>query len=222
MHEIGPCTFSQLPQHYQELFGAGQFRNDAHQFFPSKPSTAAVPMAAFFSILYLFPAVGITAWLASLVYQDPTSISRVLSDATSGWGPFVIICILVALFVGGVTAMLSTGIRALADARVWFKTRRALREGAQHYGLLLDGENLVVRHGDHFDDYRCAFLPRSAITECFVGQERVHAAKRSYVIDVVKIWYLDDELKVRELVLKEHFGLPAAEMCEQIQQWRSH
>lgn len=221
METIGPCTFSQLPEHYQELFKSGQAHQRARRFLPYKSDGCVIPMLIFLGIPFLVIALSVVVIGGRALVNNPDVVAQVLQDAVSSWKTFFLLLVIILMLVGGMMGMLAIGWQSVADALVWFRMRGARGSGAQYYGLRLDRENLVIRHGDHGDEYTCAFIPRSAMTECFVDKIRVEGAKHARYIDVVKIWYKDDTLKEWEMVLKEHFDTPAKEMRAMIQSWRA-
>lgn len=219
MQKIGPCRFSELPQKYRVCFASGDLKSAEGMFFPYEPSSSAIPWAIFLSLLYIVPAFIIIYAGAYYIYQDPTLVSRIFADMTSGFVPFLVGFTIFGVIAWGIVYMLKTGWQSVASAVVSIKIKRAIAVGKYHYGLLLDEDGLVVHHGDYSDDYRCAFLPKSAITDSFVSKVRVWFPKQSFDIDVVKLRYVAGQNHVDELVLREHFSMPATEMHAQIQRW---
>ncbi|MEM7345401.1 MAG: hypothetical protein AAF485_14265 [Chloroflexota bacterium] len=217
--KIGSCQFLELPQQYQDLFESNHLNGSMTQFFPYKPSFSAVPKAIFLSLAYILPALIVVFGAPYAVYQDPTLVSRIINDLTSGVIQFLVIAAIFSLIISVTYFMLDMGIRALGDWAVWARTRRAAETETYHYGLLLDEDNLVLRSGNHFEDYNSAFIPKGMIKTCFVSQIRVEGSKQNFNINVVKLRYVDEQKERKELALKEQFSMSAAEMCDIIQQW---
>ncbi len=219
VQKIGPCKFSELPQPYRDQFTSGNVHSAAGQFFPYKSSSATVAWAIFFSCIYILPAFVIIYAIPYYIYQDSTLVPRIIEDLTSGLFPFLVIITIFGAIVWITVFMLKMGWQSLARVAAWRKMQQAITRGEHHYGLLLDEQNLVFRHGEHFDDYTCAVLPKHTINKCFVSKVRVWFPKQSFDINVVKLYYVDKQEQSNELVLREHFSLSALEMCDQIQAW---
>jgi hypothetical protein len=177
-----------------------------------------VPPAAVLSVNYIIPGIGIILAVAYYIYNAPTLVSRVINEMTSGAMEFVVVAVLFGVIIWRVYYMLGNGLRSLAEAAVWIKTKRAATEGNHHCGLLFDHATMVIRRGDGFEDYNCAFLPRNTVKGCVTDTVRVEGAKRFYTIDVVKLGYTDQDGQPNELVLKENFLMTAPEVHNHSQQ----
>ncbi len=219
MQKIGPCEFSELPQRYRDRFESGNIHSVAGQFLPYKPSSVALPVAASASIIYILPALGLIFTLPYYFYKDTTLLSRIINEMTSGVIQFLVPLVIFGVIAWGVYFMLSVGLRSVTNATFWIKNKRAKADGKHHYGLLLDDPNLVLRQGEHLTDYTCAFVPKSAIQECFADNIWIKGVKRRIKIDVVKVRYVDEQKYPQELVLREDFSMSARDMSDQIQQW---
>lgn len=219
MRKIGPCRFSELPERYRDRLISGKPNADAERFFPYQPPFFAVLEAVFFSLIYLVPVLIVVCTAPYHVYRNPTLIPRIFEDMTSGGVQFFGILAIFGVIAWGLFFMSRMGSKAVARAAVRIRIQGAAALGRRHYGLLLDAEGLVLRHGEHYAEYICAFLPKSAIKDCFVATIRVWFPKRSYDVEVVKIRYVDEQGQANELELREEFSLSAAEMCEEIRAW---
>ena len=219
MQKIGPCKFSELPRSYRDALESGTPHAVAEHFFPYAPSPSAVFWAGFFSILYILPAVIVLCAGPYYVLQDSTLAPRILADMTSSLPRFLVGFAIFGTIAWGLAQMLNLGLRALARAVTSVRMARAAAEGKCHYGLLLDEQGLAFRHGDYFAEHSCAFLPKSAIESCGVGKVRVWFPKRSFDVDVVRIYYSDGRGHSRELLLRERFSMTVREMCDRIREW---
>ncbi len=219
VQKIGPCRFPELPQEYRDQFESGNIHLADGQFFAYKPSGVAIPMAIFPGVLYLVFGIGLIFMLPTYFLQDTARLSRLVDGLTAGVIPFLVTLAIFGVLIWGIYYMLSNGFKAVAGAITWIKVKQQSKAGKNHYGLLLDEQNLVLRHGEEFEDYACAFMPKRAITNCFASQIWVEGAKHRIKRDVVKIRFVDEQGYATELVLKEYFSATAAEMAGQIQQW---
>ena len=219
MQKIGSCDFSELPQEYRDLFEAGDIHLAAGQFFPYKPSGVAIPMAIIPGALYLVFGVGLIFMLPYYFLQDTARLSRLLDGLTAGVFPFLVTLAIFGVLIWGIYFTLSNGLKAVAAAIIAIDAKRQAEVGKHHYGLLLDEKHLVLQHGEEFDDYTCAFLPKNAITNSFATQIWVEGTKHRIKHDVVKIHFINEQGYADTLVVREYFSTTAAEMAEQIQQW---
>jgi hypothetical protein len=220
MKKIGPIQFLELPQLYQDQFKSGRIAPST-QFFAFKPSETSILFAVFLSIIYLLPALGLIFYgIPTYIFRNPEIIARLIRDILTGRGPFLILTVILGVIFGGLFWMLWMGWLALKNGIFLLNAKRSDANNVEAYGLLFDTQNLVIRHGDHFDHYLCAFLPKEMVTESFADIVRVNSGRHAIDINVVKIWYMTENKLSRELVLNEHFGLSAAEMQQMISDWR--
>ena len=115
--------------------------------------------------------------------------------------------------------MLRTCWLAWLRLRSWQTIKAQMAGTKAHHGLLLDEHNLVFCHGEHFDEYTCGWLPKSAIQSCEATAIRQWFPKHSYYIKVVRIQYTDPKDETQELILKERFGMGTEEMSSVIKEW---
>jgi len=108
----------------------------------------------------------------------------------------------------------------LARAYASRKINRDLDKNGKHYGLLLDENNLVLRHGEYFDDYVCAILPKDLIKSYTANRIRVWFPKHSYNINVLTIEYTNRQKEVHKINLKERFDMDVMTMKNIIHEWQ--
>lgn len=135
----------------------------------------------------------------------------------------MIATIVLFLILFGVTGwMLLMGIRAWQNVRVMMNTKVPELNQSEKYGIIIDEDNFVVRHGDHFADFSCIYLPRESIEQSFTSTLRIRheTDKQPRYINVVKIRYLNLEDSIEELVLRETFSLSSDELHRIINDWR--
>ena len=163
VQKIGPCKFSELPQPYRNQFESGEFRagtNPQATFFPYKPSFMAMLMAILLSAMYIVPVLLLIYAGLYSVFKDSTLISRILTDMTAGVLQFMVIVAIFGTIVWSTYFMLKMSRRAFAGAAAWSKVKRAAPPGKHHYGLLLDEQSLVLRHGEHLQIIPVPFCPK--------------------------------------------------------------
>ena len=220
--KIGPLQFFELPQSYQDQFNSGEI-NSANRFYPFVPSETSLPMAIFFTLVYILPALFFIFYgIPYLLTQNPELIGRIISDWFSGLGPFIVLTIILGVIFGGLFWMLWMGWLSLKNLVVWFRTRRPRPTGEGVYGIIFDEENMVIRSGDYFADFSCAFLPKESIDQSFTSTLRIRheTQKQPTFIDVVKIRFRDVEGLMNELILKEEFSQTADKLQQVISNWR--
>ncbi len=220
MAPIGPCSFRELPPYYQEQFKNGTIADADGQFFAFEASDSAVPGAVIMGLTNLLPAVGIILVGAYYLARNPAYIGRVFGDMFSGIGPFIMVVGLMLLLFFSLFVMLRSGWGSITEARIWWMMRRA-PEGVHHYGMLIDDENLVLRHGNRLVPPTCAIFPRDSIKTCFASTVRSEGPKNYYDIPVVKLHYYaqkSDELPT-EFVLRLFYGLSAEKTATLIKKW---
>lgn len=220
--KIGPLQFLELPQSYQDQFNSGAI-NTASRFYPFVPSDTSLPMAIFLTLVYIFPVLFFLFYgIPYLVTQNPDLIGRIFTDWVSGVAPFIVTTIILGIIFGGLFWMLWMGWLSLKNLSVWLRTRKPRPTGVGVYGIIFDEENMVIRTGDYFADYSCAFLPKEAIDQSFTSTLRIRheTQKQPTFIDVVKIRYRTIEGLMDELILKEEFSLAADELQQVISNWR--
>lgn len=218
MPSMGPCEFSELPERYRVAFEKGRIDKKVARFFPCQVPTNAISSALFFAAIYLIPAIYLTVAGTVALMQKRELVSRMISDMTSGWLMLLVGLLIAATVVWGLYLMLKTGLHACYRAQAWKQIKQTLSTADSHYGLILDENNLVFRHGEYFDESTCGWLTKAAIRSCRVKQIKVWFPKRSYFIDVVSVQYVDDQQQ-HELILKERFGMTAVTMCQQLEKW---
>ena len=219
VQKIGPCKFLELPQQYRDLYESGDIHLSSGQFFPYKPSGTAIPMAIFPGVLYLVFVFGLIFMLPYYFLQDTARLSRLIDGLTAGVIPFLVTLAIFGVLIWGIYFMLSNGLKAVTAAKTAIAVKQQTEVGKNHYGLLLDEQNLVLRHGEEFADYTCAFLPKNGINTCFATHIWVEGSKHRVKVDVVKIRFVDEEGYSDELEMRGYFSLTVPEMSDQIQQW---
>lgn len=223
MQKIGPLQLEELPKKYQDQFESGATGPNTRHF-PFVPSDGSPLMAIFFTLIYILPALFLLFYgIPFYVARNPDMIGRIITDWVSGLGPFLVTTIILGVIFGGIFWMLWMGWLSLKNAYVWYfhtPQREALAPGL--YGILIDPENLVIRHGDSFADFSCAFFPKESITQSFTSTLRIRLEtdKQPRFVDVVKVRFVDEEKVSNELVLYEDFSLKADELQQVISSWR--
>ena len=180
-------------------------------------------MAIFFTLVYILPALFLLFYgIPYLLTQNPDLIARIISDWVSGLGQFIVLTIILGIIFGGLFWMLWMGWLSLKNLFVWFRTKRPDSLGEGKYGIIFDKENMVIRTGDHFSDFSCAYLPKESIDQSFTSTVRVRyeTQKQAEFIEVVKIRFRNVEGLMSEIILKEEFSLTADELHQVISNWR--
>lgn len=222
MQKIGPLQLAELPQRYQEQFESGEIAANS-RFYPFVPSDVSLPLAIFLTLIYILPALfllfyGIPYYLS----RSPELIGEIMSEWVTGLTPFLLLMVIFGVIFGGLFWMLWLGWLSLKNVFVWFRTKPPAPLGAGKYGIIFDQENMVIRHGDSFADFSCAFLPKESIKQSFTSTLRIRSEmdKTARFIDVIKIRFVNEEKRSDELVLKEEFSLAADELQQIISSWR--
>lgn len=223
MQKIGPLQLAELPQKYQDQFESSEIGPNS-RLYPFVPSEGSLWMAIFLTLIYILPALFVLFYgIPYYLSRDPDLIARVVSDWISGLGPFFVMTVIFGVIFGGLFWMLWKGWLSLKNAYVWFfhtPQQEPLAPG--HYGILIDLENLVIRHGNSFADFSCAFFPKESITQSFTSTLRIRKEgdKQPRFVDVVKVRFVNEEKESDELVLYEDFSLSADELQQVISSWR--
>ena len=214
--------FFELPKKYQDQFTKGHMPVNG-QFFPFQPAESTWFSAIFYTLVYLVPAFGILFYIVPFYFLgNPTTRERILNDMTSGLVPMLATITLFLVIFSISIWMLVMGWRAWQNVRVMMNTKVPELNQSEKYGIIIDEENFVVRHGDHFADFSCIYLPRESIEQSFTSTLRIRteADKHPRYINVVKIRYLNNEDSIEELVLWERFSLSSDELHRIINDWR--
>jgi len=213
----GYCTPEDLPEPYCEHFARGTVKQLAGQFFPAATPNNVISMAVLLGLMYLLPTLfllysGLLAW-----YSRAPWLARISEDLSGSWGKQAVGLVILAVIVIGMAWMLRMSWLAWLRFNTW-RTIKHSTPDSDHHGLLLDDQYLVFRHGEHFDEHCCGWVPKSSITGSRVKTIRHWFPKHSYDIQVVSLTYLSDDHN-KELVIKERFGMSAVEMVNEIECW---
>ena len=219
MQIIGPLKYSELPKKYHQIFESGQFDSIKGDYRECNPPSSAMITAVFFSIIYLLPSVFILISGIHLFLEKPKLISQIVEDLSSGFGFLIIGIILFSIIVWGLYLMLKMAWHSWLRVGHWMQVNNRKNNDKSGFGFLLDEHNLVFRHSEYFDEYTCAFLPKTSIISHKSDKIRFWFPKQSYNINVVKIQYKDEQQQIRELIIKERFSMTASNMNQLIQQW---
>jgi len=216
---IGPCQFTDLPKYYQDQFNSCSI-NPSIQYFPCKQPNNAILVAVFFGTAYLLPSLYLIIHGIYALLMNPSLVDRIYQDLTSGVGFLLVGLIIFAVIVYGLYWLLKMAWFSLARAYASIKINRDLDKNGKHYGLLLDENNLVLRHGEYFDDYVCAIIPKDLIKSYATNKIRVWFPKHSYNINVLTIEYTNSQKEVHKINLKERFDMDALTMKNIIHEWQ--
>ena len=219
MSNPGPCQVTELPAPYRERFTSGTIQELEGRFFPGQIPNNAITATVVFGLMYFLPAVflivsGLSAW-----YQRAPWISRVADSVSGSWVMLLVFLAIATVIIWSLGWMLRTCWLAWLRLRSWQTIKAQMAGTKAHHGLLLDEHNLVFCHGEHFDEYTCGWLPKSAIQSCEATAIRQWFPKHSYYIKVVRIQYTDPKDETQELILKERFGMGTEEMSSVITEW---
>ncbi|MFK8012234.1 MAG: hypothetical protein AB8B80_09355 [Marinicellaceae bacterium] len=218
---IGPCQFADLPKFYQDQFISGNIKSFIH-YHPCKLPQNAIFTAIFFGLAYLLPSLYLIIHGTYTLIKNPSLVERIYQDLTSGLGFLLVGLVIFAVIVFGLYKLLKMAWFSLVRAYASIKINHDLINNTQHYGLLLDAKNLVLRHGEHFDDYVCAILPKDSIKSYAVHKIRVWFPKHSYNINVVTIEYVNNQNELQKININERFDLDALAMKKIIHDWVSN
>ncbi|MEM8858333.1 MAG: hypothetical protein AAGD96_08435 [Chloroflexota bacterium] len=222
MDAIGAVEFFELPKKYQDQFTKGHMPVSG-RFYPFKVVEGSWFVAILFTLIYLIPALAISVYIVPVYFLgNPASRERIFNDLTSGIGPMIATIILFLILFALVAWMLVMSWRAWQNVRVLLNTKTPDLNQSEKYGIIIDDENFVLRHGDHFADYACVFLPRASIEQSFTSTLRIRteADKQARYINVVKVRYLNNNDSIEELVFREDFSLSSDELHRIINDWR--
>ncbi|MFK7800152.1 MAG: hypothetical protein AB8G95_00840 [Anaerolineae bacterium] len=223
MQKIGPLQLTELPEKYQDQFESGEIGPNG-RFYPFVPSEGSLLTAILFSVIYIVPALGLMFYaIPYYLSRNPEVIAENIRTSITGLGPFLVLMVIFGVVFGGLFWMLWQGWLSLKNVYVWFfHTRPQEPLGPGLHGILIDLENLVIRHGDSFADFSCAFLPKESITQSFTSTLRIRteADKHARFVDVVKVRFVNEEKQSDEIVLYEVFSLKADELQQVISSWR--
>ncbi len=211
-----------LPEKYRTIFESGDIPQDAtSRFYPFRhnigqfslimvlvglPIFGILPLA----LLYGMAGVVLTPDTAAALWQELTAPDDLLL-----WllrvGVVLINTVLPLLMLGILYRM---GRRWLLS---WQATQQAAT-GEHHYGLLLDGENLVCRQNKVLGNFEIALLPKQHITS-IEEQPRRHNAR---AIRDCLIHYEDATKQPQTLALgPQDFQLPVnLSLVQILKQWQ--
>jgi hypothetical protein len=214
--KIGPCRFHELPQQFQDQITAGTLHQTRGWFTAYRPAWEDIPIAIFGALITVVPGALTFLVLPMFALQ---LLARLLAGSAS-WIEVVIVLVVLGLMgVVAYFALLRPGIASITTAWNGIQTRRAQRQGRQHYGLLLAPQGLLLHHGDQLQPFSCVFLPRKAVQTAEFQTIRERAARGYRNVDVVVISYCDAQGQTQRLLLRDMFATPPHAIALAIQRW---
>jgi hypothetical protein len=215
--KIGPCRFSELPQQFQEQISAGTLHQTRGWFTAYRPSWGDVPIAIFVALITVVPGALAFLLLPMIAVQ---LLTRLLAGSASGLEFVIVMVVLGLIGVIAYFALLRPGMASLCTAWNGIQTRRAQRQGREHYGLLLAPQGLLLRHGNQLQPFDCAFLPRKAVQVAEFQSIRERSGRGYHLVEVVVISYHDAQGELKQLQLRDMFATPPRAIAAAIQRWR--
>ncbi len=173
-------------------------------------------------LFYGIPAVGVLFYLIPyyLIPNRESLAERIREVVSTPWQGAAL-ALLFSVGISVLVWMLWQTWLAWRNVRIQRKIKRPNPQGEEIFGILVDAENLVIRHGDSFGEFEYAFIPRESIIQSFTSSMRVRheAEKVARFIDVVRIRFANHDKITEEIVIKEEFSLTAAELHQVINDW---
>ncbi len=220
MQKIGSVIFSELPPTYQDQFLSGNVEKDT-QFYPFQPAEGTAGSAFARLLFYGIPTVGILYLIPNYLLPNRERLNEQVSELVAPQWQGATLALLFSIGLSLLVWMLWQTWRAWRNLRVQQKIKPPSPQGDGIFGILIDSENFVVRHGDPFAEFEYAFIPQESIIQSFTSSMRFRhqAEKVSRFIDVVRIRFANHEKITEELVFKEEFALTAEELHQIINDW---
>ncbi|MEM1281505.1 MAG: hypothetical protein AAGG53_16130 [Cyanobacteria bacterium P01_H01_bin.152] len=160
--KIGFMGLPALPDPYRSAFRSGAIHTCPGKFF-SIPVDMTMHTLFFllFGPFFILPPV----FIVMEVVKHPMEVFKLLRELPMEF-PEILLIIGVLLFVGALLSYLTLlGYTFFVELYLTVQEWRSRQHNRQHYGLLLDSQNLAYRVIDAWPGKQCLLIPKTAVRD---------------------------------------------------------